>query len=159
MVCSFCSFLSSLFISFHINQLDRMFQMDLHLWRSWLRCGVPCLGLIENHLTIFSDFSFLAAPDNRTPPLTATSYICGCSNFEWGAGQTIIAGQPPLKGYFQPARLAPESSSTAKQLLDFLTFWLSRPTVCIWRACKRLYSKPVFFALFCKSLENSGSAG
>ena len=115
-------------------------------------CGVPCLGLIENHLTIFSDFSILAAPDNRTPPLTATSYICGCSNFEWGAGQTIIAGQPPLKGYFQPARLAPESSSTAKQLLvcSFLTFTPN----CMYMTCLQTSVQQACF--LCTVLQKSG---
>ena len=95
-------------------------------------------------MTIFSDFLFLAAPDNRTPPLTATSYICGCSNFEWGAGQTIIAGQPPLKGYFQPARLAPESSSTAKQLLvcSFLTFTPN----CMYMTCLQMSVQQACFA-------------
>ena len=35
----------------------------------------------------------------------------------WLWGQTIIAQQPPLKGYFQPTSLAPRNSSTEKQPL------------------------------------------
>ena len=56
--------------------------------------------------------------------LRVTSYICVCSHFRvWqmgrlGIGQVggaIIAGRPPLKGYFERTCLAPESSSAAQK--------------------------------------------
>ena len=57
----------------------------------------------------------VGAPAQRVPSYSHLIYLWVFPLWLWG--QTIIAQQPPLKGYFQPTSLAPRNSSTEKQPL------------------------------------------